>query len=211
MTLLIGAPPLFFTQKATKLVSVSSSTGSGTNITFNRPQNTQVGSSLVMVGYTDAPVTVSSAPAGFTSWLNESGANSTFVYTKTAGASEPATYSFDVTGSADISGVILNYSNVDLTSSQVGNRTRASGATITATSITPGAPGVTLAFFGADTLSSATSAPTTPWSIAFLFGFFPDFILFEKNPSSTSTGNQTMGLGISSQNTGFQFHLRAST
>ena len=103
---------------AIALVPGGAYTGSGTtsvtSIAATAPAGIVAGNTLVAVAYNQVSGGTITAPAGWT--LAPGGSNNTFytvgVFTKTAGASEPSTYTFSCSGSNVMAALITQYSGV---------------------------------------------------------------------------------------------------
>ena len=109
---------------------------STTTNTVTAPTGIAAGDLLVMVGVSDDGVTISTAPSGWTSHVNEAGPRSAQFYTKIATGSEPAYYSWVWSGHCNSTAAILCYRNassVDVIGARTRQDSNSVGAGISAT------------------------------------------------------------------------------
>jgi len=149
-------------------VFVSSNTGQidGTNLTINKPSGTASGHVLLAI-ISNPTSKVITPPSG---WATHQ-TGSVCVYTKAAGGSEPATYSWTWAGAQGANGVIVVYSGVDTTTPvEVLGQQGGSSTTATAPSVTTtGVNRMIVSGFYANAFTTI-STPTGTTSRAFVQG-----------------------------------------
>lgn len=140
-------------------------------------------------------------------FINTVGSLDLAVFTKTAGGSEPSSYSFDQTGGAR-SCVMATYRGVaGAIDVQSTGTNAANDATATALSITPTKPGLLLASFGLRTLGTVSSPPA---GMSYVNGLSAtvSMALYELSPSSAgATGNKSLTWSSSTNSGGWMAQI----
>lgn len=153
--------------------SLSGQNGAGsTTLTINKPSLVTAGDILVAQVVVRGATTTITPPANWTLIRRDNTGSSIGValYYGVAGASEPSTYTFTFNSSQQASGGIADYAGVDTTNPIDGNSGQYNPSTnvMTAPSITTTAANDMLLFFGAVTVNTTITPPssmTQEWSI----------------------------------------------
>jgi hypothetical protein len=137
----------------------------GTDFTVNRPAGVQNGDFLVFFIYFSNHVrTIAASPAGTTQYLYDTVAllDTLYIYTKVAGASEPATYTFSNEGVSDRGAVVCVALRGATTINSASVVARSSGTGVsTSNSFTSTSPGYQL-FCGCIDSGTAPAVTTPP-------------------------------------------------
>lgn len=144
--------------------SASAATDTAT-LTINRPTGTVANDMMIAaIGVRPSTATIS-APSGWTlvrrtdNGGSGGASNSLAVFRRTAGASEPASYAWDVTGATQSVGGIQSFANVD-----ISNPIDAEAGQITASALTHATPSITTSVAKTMLVTAHTFGTSTTWT-----------------------------------------------
>ena len=192
-TVLSSSPPAFR--------SASTASGSGSSITLAKPSGVAENDLLLAVIGVRAQADVNS-PSGFQSIERREDENpSLHIYAKSATATEPTDYEFDLPSSEFFSGAMLCYQNspqVDTSSLSPFEGTN--DDTITANSITANEVGILIAVFVTRLNEPESSGPESMTQRVDLVGS-PSLWVYDLDPSPAgATGAKTLTLSENARN-----------
>lgn len=198
-------------------VAATSADGNATSLTVNVPAGSVAGTVMTAAVFVSAQVTVT-APAGWVPVLSPNGAlqggEVLAVFTRVAGVSEPASYTFSFSGGVAVkaSGAIItasNVSNVSVVASSSG-QVNSSSTAIAAPSATFTAGCLGIGLFGI-TNTSAITVPTG-WTQATQDNTNTSFATaYYSFPNIGSTGTVTATAGAARANIGALIVLNPAT
>lgn len=176
----------------TRVASTTQTAASTAAFTINAPAGLTAGDLILFALFNAYQDETASTPDGFSLVANLStGSNRLYLFTKVAGASEPATYSTTRGGADSAAGVCVAYrgaSGVDVVGSIVFSKT--------APSITPTTAGVLLGLFGSEQSSTSLGTITPPAGMTMVTSadrLYTHLVLCDENPSpSGATGDKTI-------------------
>jgi hypothetical protein len=181
-------------------------TGTASPLVINRPAGVASGDLMIAVMWENLAATWT-GDTGWTEVFDSGTTPSLRVAHKTAGGSEPASYSFAATTGNRFGGFILAYRNAvyDL----IGSETRATSATSTAPSVTALKEGRTaIAAFGYSSGATLTTAPAGWTHRADLSDASASGWGYSRNVPVGATGAATLVASASSANSGIQILIR---
>jgi hypothetical protein len=173
-----------------------------------RPANVQAGDLLIAFLTADQPKSWD-GDTGWTERVDYGSRPGLWVGTKVAGASEPASYTFAMSGSAQQAGFIVAYRTASF--DVIGSVGALSGTSVAAPSVTLSGAGLLLAFFGCVNASSTFS---TPAGMAPLLidkdGNSPSFGAFVQEVGAGATGSRTSTPDLGGTSAGVLIGIKAS-
>ena len=180
------------TSRVFEIASYAAAKNAPGDITIDKPSGTATGDLLVMALCNGASLTTDPAsfttPSGWTLRANDTDTPHLTVFTKVAGASEPASYTV-VWGGADpdgSSGIILRITKANY--STIGTLVQSTSTTVTATSISTGV---------INTIFIVAAAKSTSTNISSYTGSFIEF--YDTQDGTADTFN---GFGIGTKQDG---------
>jgi PKD repeat protein len=141
--------------------AASSASTNGSSLTINRPAGTAANDVMIASVSVRPPSATIGAPAGWTlvRRIDNGTQISLAVFRKLAGSSEPASYTWDVTGATWAVGGIQSFTNVDAV-----NPIDVEAGQVTPTSLSHSTPSVTTTVANAMVVTSHTFATSTTWT-----------------------------------------------
>lgn len=183
--------------------------GSSPSVVFNKPAGVQPGD--LMIAVIAANGTGSPTIAGWTLQYSSTPSPYFYVFSKVAGGSEPANYTFNLGFTPDIVVNCLAYRGGMAVFDQVGVRdTGVTANPATAPSITTSNQGVLIAAFAAQANTTVSVGPSGMTSRSITSGGGYSLTLYELSPSLPGvTGNKTLNWGAGSfARAGLQLQIR---
>jgi len=178
-------------------IGSSSNSGSGvTNLTLGRPAGTEAGQVMVASIVTSDGSAAVTAPGGWSTVRDDAlpGALRQTIYTKVAEGMEPGSYTWTLSGRAQVAGGVSTYAGVD-TAEPIDADAAAlhpsAGTAVTAPSITTSVAGTRLLHFAAVNAEGTLMAPdgmTQRWLAAAPVGATTDALAASFDDSETTAG-----------------------
>lgn len=185
-------------------IAVGTGTNSGATVVANKPTGTDVDDLMVAFMCNNAAGgRLWSPPSGWTAVVNQNASPNISVCYKVAGASEPSTYTWTLSGSAT-SNVIVIATYRGAVYDTVGTiSTALSGSVQTAPAITLAASNSTILAFFCSSDGATWSSPSSGLTSRFSFSAGPGLVLYsEDNLASGSTGTRSATISATTGNEG---------
>jgi len=178
-------------------IGSSSNSGSGvTNLTLGRPTGTEAGQVMVASIVTSDGSAAVTAPDGWSTVRNDAlpGALRQTIYTKVAEDTEPGSYTWTLSGRAQVAGGVSTYAGVDTAQpieADAAGLNPAAGTAVTAPSITTSVAGTRLLHFAAVNAEGTLMAPggmAQRWLAAAPVGAGTDALAASFDDTETTAG-----------------------
>lgn len=171
--------------------------GGSRNFTVSKPTGTQSGDFMLAYFFHHSSGETLTGPSGWTELTSDNAStNSGAVFYYTAGGSEPATYAFSSTSSANNGAAILTFRNGTGAVDVFGNFGVNTSTSVTVPTITPTVDGLNIVFIGAELSPQDVTAKPARFTELFVDGTTPLIAAFsdEYLAASGATGSESFTL-----------------